>query len=209
METVQDKDSDKISIQMDMASVHGLPGRSNLPASKRKKPSPPNAAVVNLLGHAGSFLVIAVLSIACYYAISTYLLQSVEVVGSSMIPTLHERNHYLLNRWALRNREPQHNDVVVIRDPGDHGFSVKRVVAVEGESIYFKNGKVYVNSKQLEEPYLLPGTYTFTYARAHSEFITCGKGQYFVLGDNRPVSIDSRSYGPVSRGDILGVVMVN
>ncbi len=126
-----------------------------------------------------------------------------------MVPTLQEKNHYLLNRWAFHGREPQHNDIVVIRDPGDHGFSVKRVVAVAGESILFKDGKVFVNGKQLEEPYLLPGTYTFTYSKDHEQFITCGSGQYFVLGDNRPVSIDSRAYGPVSRKDVLGLVMLN
>ena len=51
--------------------------------------------------------------------------------------------------------------MVVIRDPGDHGFSVKRVIAVAGESVYFKNGRVYVNGQQLDEPYLDKGTRTY------------------------------------------------
>lgn len=165
--------------------------------------------ILRLTQKTAFLILIAFLCVGCYYAISRFFLQSVEVVGISMVPTLQERNHYLLNRWAFHNREPKHNDVVVIRDPGDHGFSVKRVVAVAGESILFKDGKVYVNGKQLEEPYLLPGTRTFTYSRAYEQFITCGQGQYFVLGDNRPVSVDSRTYGPVSRQDILGLVLLN
>ena len=92
--------------------------------------------------------------------------------------------------------------IVVIRDPGDHGLSVKRVIAVPGESVLFKDGKVFVNGKQLKEPYLSPDTLTFTYSQAKEQFITCGKDQYFVLGDNRLRSIDSRAYGAVSRDDL-------
>jgi signal peptidase I len=123
-----------------------------------------------------------------------------------MVPTLKENNRYLLNVWALRNRDPVRNDIVVIRDPGDHGLSVKRIIAVGGESVLFKDGKVYVQGKQLKEPYLMPNVRTFTYSQAKEQFITCGKDQYFVLGDNRLVSIDSRSYGPVSRQDVLGLI---
>src|SRR5579871_6919589 len=68
---------------------------------------------------------VALLSMGCYFAISHYFVETVQVVGQSMNPTLHENNHYLLNRWAFRNNEPQRRDVVVIRDPGDNGFSVK------------------------------------------------------------------------------------
>ena len=106
-------------------------------------------------------------------------------------------------------RAPKRGDVVVIRDPADHGFSVKRIVAIEGESVHFLKGKVYVNTEPLAEPYLTPGTFTFTYSQAKEQLITCGKDQYFVLGDNRPVSIDSRSYGPVPREDILGQVVLH
>jgi signal peptidase I len=207
METGHIKDEQRISIQIDMATVPASAVPCNCPT--KAAPLWVKINFVKLAQRLGSLVLIAGLSFGAYYAISRYVLQSVEVVGSSMVPTLHEGNHYLLNRWALQKRQPQHRDVVVIRDPGDHGYSVKRIVAVEGESVYFKDGRVFVDGQQLKESYLLPGTYTFTYAKAHSEMITCGKGQYFVLGDNRTVSIDSRSYGPVSRQDILGVVMLN
>ena len=151
----------------------------------------------------------AALSLACYLSVSHYLVQTIEVVGESMIPALQPGNHYILNRWAYHNAEPQRGDVVVIRDPADHGVSVKRVIALSGESVHFVNGKVIVNGHVLNEPYLKPGTFTFTYAQTHEEFITCGEGQYFLLGDNRPVSIDSRAYGPVPREDILGRVSLD
>lgn len=207
METVRNMKKDNLSIQIDMAPVAQPPTQNNRPSTPKR--TLPLFKILRITQKAGVLVLILSLSVGCYYAISRFFLQSVEVVGISMVPTLHERNHYLLNRWAFHNREPQHNDVVVIIDPGDHGFSVKRVVAVAGESILFKDGKVFVNGKELEEPYLLPGTHTFTYSKDHEQFITCGQGQYFVLGDNRPVSIDSRSYGPVSRQDILGRVLLN
>ncbi len=151
---------------------------------------------------------IAALSLGMYWAISRYLVQTIEVVGESMVPTLSPGGHYILNRWAYHNAKPQRGDIVVIRDPADQGFSVKRIVAVQGETVHFLNGQVYVNTERLEEPYLMAGTHTYTYSRAKEQLITCGQDQYFVLGDNRVVSVDSRSYGPVPRGAILGQVVL-
>lgn len=161
-----------------------------------------------LLQQSGRCFLIGLLCVVNYLIITHFLVQSMEVVGTSMVPTLRDNGYYLVNRWVLRSRDPQRNDVAVIRDPEDHGLSVKRVIAVAGDSILFKDGKVFVNGKELNEPYLLPNTPTFMYAHTHGEFITCGKGQYFVLGDNRPVSIDSRAYGPVPRENFLGLVML-
>jgi signal peptidase I len=161
-----------------------------------------------LLQQFGRCFLICLLCVVNYLIITHFLVQSMEVVGTSMVPTLRDNGYYLVNRWILRSRDPQRNDVAVIRDPEDHGLSVKRVIAVAGDSILFKDGKVFVNGKELNESYLLPGTFTFTTERGHEQFITCGKGQYFVLGDNRPVSIDSRAYGPVPRQNFLGLVML-
>jgi signal peptidase I len=152
---------------------------------------------------------IAVMSAGCYLSISRCLVQTIEVVGESMLPTLQPGNHYILNRWAFHNIGPQRGDVVVIRDPADHGFSVKRVIALGGESVHFVDGKVLVNGELLKEPYLKPGTYTFTYSKAREQFITVGENEYFVLGDNRLASIDSRAYGTVAGKDVLGRVVLD
>jgi signal peptidase I len=169
----------------------------------------PAYQLVRFLQRSAAVLLILALSVGAHYFINDFLVRSVKVSGTSMVPTLAENNRYLLNIWALRQRAPRHNDIVVIRDPGDHGLSVKRVIAVGGESIHFKDGKVYVNDQQLDEPYLLGHTRTFTYNKAKEQIITCGPNEFFVMGDNRPVSIDSRSYGPVSRKDVLGLVEVH
>src|ERR1019366_8129515 len=147
-------------------------------------------------------LAVLVLAAACYLLISRFLLQSVRVVGRSMVPTLQDSQHYLLNRWVYHLHAPRHSDVVVLRDPSDNGFSVKRVIATPGESIYLKDGGVYLNGCKLAETYLAPGTPTFTDSDYRDKLILCGKDQYFLLGDNRLNSIDSRAYGPVPRRNI-------
>ncbi len=161
-----------------------------------------------MVGQAFVLGMILALSIGCYFVITQFFLQSVQVVGISMVPTLSENSHYLLNRWAFHNRDPKAGDIVVIRDPQDHGYSVKRIVATSGQSILFHFGRVYVDGKELHETYLPQGLPTYTYAHATQQMINCGKDEFFVMGDNRPRSIDSRAYGPVSRRDILGLVVL-
>lgn len=152
-------------------------------------------------------IMLTVLTVAGYFVISHYILQAVRVEGVSMVPTLHNADHYYLKRWVYYVRPPQRGDIVVIKDPTDGGFAVKRIIALSGESVFLKrNGVVYVNGAKLSEPYLTPGTPTRTCAKADEELISCGEGKFFVMGDNRDNSYDSRYYGPIPRQNILGVI---
>src|SRR2546423_1655558 len=103
---------------------------------------PPVAASVRKAGMLRSFLwlicrlvCVAALAMGSYFIVSRYLLQSVTVVGVSMEPTLRNSQHYLLNRWIYCVRPPHRAEIVVLRDPADNGFSVKRVVAVCGDAL--------------------------------------------------------------------------
>ena len=163
--------------------------------------------VQSILRQCWQCLVVGTMAAACYFVISHFLLQSVKVVGRSMVPTLYDSEHYLLNRWIYYVRSPRQSDIVVLRDPNDNGYSVKRVIAAPGDSIYLKDGNVYVNGCKLHEAYLAPGTPTFTDSKYRDQLILCGKDQFFLLGDNRQNSIDSRCYGPVPRRNILGPIV--
>src|ERR1017187_7500129 len=162
----------------------------------------------SILGQVFQCLLVAILATSSYLIITHFFLQSVRVIGESMVPTLYDSQPYLLNRWIYRVHPPRHSDIVVLRDPGDNGLSVKRVIATPGGSIVLKDGRVYVNGCELNEPYLAPRTQTFTDSKYRGELIVCGKNQFFVLGDNRLNSVDSRAYGPVPRRNILGPIIM-
>ena len=171
------------------------------PAGKQAAHTPP------FLHQIYQCLSVATLAMGSYFLISHFVFQTVRVVGVSMVPTLYDSQKYVLNRWVYYFRGPSHNEVVVLRDPIDNGFAVKRVIGTSGDRILLKDGKVFVNGQKLDEPYLAPGMPTFPYVE-HSECaLTLGKDEYFVLGDNRKNSADSRTYGPVRRRSILGLIV--
>jgi signal peptidase I len=167
----------------------------------------PGSHTPGFLYTTGQWLGLAALAMASYIAVSHFVVQSVRVSGVSMRPTLNESELYLLNRWVFHMRAPQPNEIVVLRDPEDKKYSVKRIIGCEGDVIRLEGGKVFVNGTRLYEPYLFPKTLTFPVPFSKAVSFICRKDQYFVLGDNRNYSLDSRSYGLVQRSDILGLVV--
>jgi signal peptidase I len=187
---------------MDLESgIHPTNGHL-IPCERKQVPSTPT-----FLQQIYQCLSVGALALASYFIISHFVLQSVQVVGVSMAPTLHDSQQYLLNRWVYYFRAPRRSDVVVLRDPVDKGFAVKRVIGTAGDRVYLKDGRVFVNGCKLNEPYLAAGMPTFPYLPENEQSFILGKDQFFVLGDNRRNSADSRTYGPVSRRSILGLIV--
>ena len=143
------------------------------------------------------------LSLLSYYAVSRHVISAVVVQGRSMLPTLQDGDRYMLNRLTFHYRQPRRGDLVVIKDPGHSDYAVKRIVALPCESVHLKNGLVYINGEKLKEPYLDKGTRTYS-PDLKDQLIVVGQGQYFVLGDNRPNSEDSRYYGAVRQDCLIG-----
>lgn len=163
--------------------------------------SPPPRAVSTL-----QWLVLVGLAVMSYFVFSRLGFQVVEVVGDSMLPTLQQSDHYLLKKWVYLFRKPRPLEVVVIVDPQDTGFSVKRIIAKEGDTVEVRQGEVFLNGGRLEEPYLRKGMVTQSWGEALGQVFVVGPDEYFVLGDNREVSVDSRVYGPVPRRNVLGLI---
>lgn len=157
------------------------------------------------LRQAWVLVLIGLLSLMAYYAISRFVVTPVVIQGRSMNPTLRDGECYLLNRWVYFFKSPDRGDLVVIKDPGHSDYAVKRVIGKPGDWINIRNGQVYLNGERLEEPYLNQGTKTYTPDQQNS-WIQLGRHQYFVMGDNRPYSEDSRTYGRVLKGNILGTI---
>jgi signal peptidase I len=142
-----------------------------------------------------------VVSVAVSAFIIVFLYQPVRVEGTSMLPVLEDQDRLFINKIAYRVGEVHAGDVVVFQYPRDHAKSyIKRVIALPGDRIRIDQGQVVVNGKLLMEPYLQG---RFADDRSQPEMVL-PPGEYFVMGDHRSISSDSRDFGPVDRGLIYG-----
>ena len=131
------------------------------------------------------------------------VMQVARVEGQAMAPTLANQDRVIVNRLAYLSSSPQNGDVVMLRYPhNQRKLFVKRVIAVPGDTLRIEDGRVFVNDRPLEDAYVAPT------GRSHDNLGTqvIPAGQYFVMGDRRNNSADSRHWGTVQEDLILGRV---
>lgn len=142
-----------------------------------------------------------VISILIAAFIIVFLYQPVRVEGTSMLPMLEDQDRLFINKIAYRVGEIHPGDVVVFEYPRDHTKSyIKRVIALPGDRIRIDHGTVIVNGARLKEPYV-PARYEDD--RSEAEMVL-PPHEYFLMGDHRSISSDSREFGPVDRDLIYG-----
>ncbi|MFH1286902.1 MAG: signal peptidase I [Candidatus Magasanikbacteria bacterium] len=153
----------------------------------------------------GFFFFIFVLSVIRFFIFSPG-----SVNGRSMESTYLDNDFFLVNKFSYLFRPPERYDIVQVLQPDTGTLIIKRLVGLPGETISIRRGKVFVDKHdgfgqiELEESYLDPNTYTvLLYQQGALEF-ELEDNYYFVLGDNREHSTDSRVYGPVHRSKIIG-----
>lgn len=144
-------------------------------------------------------------SVLSYLLVSRCVFGVAEVEGTSMEPTLNDGGRFFINRLVYRFRDPRPGEIVALRLPGEDDLSVKRVIALPRDTVQILDGKVRVNGMAVAEPYLAPGTVTQGGALDHNAFVV-DEGCFFVLGDNRGGSADSRRFGGIKRSWIDGKV---
>lgn len=134
------------------------------------------------------------------FLLARVFVQNYQVDGPSMTPTLLNGQYILVNKADYFTHGPQRGDVIVFKFPKDTSRDfVKRVIGVPGDTVQARgDGAVIVNGALLVEPYVND------YINPTTQTWTLGSGQYFVMGDNRGDSYDSRDWGPVPQNDILG-----
>ena len=142
-----------------------------------------------------------IISLAISAFIIIFLYQPVKVEGTSMMPSLDDQERIFVNKYVYRLEPIQRGDIVVFRYPRDPSKSfIKRVIGLAGDRIRIESGEVFVNGEALEEDYV-PAAYADQ--RSYSEMVV-PPNSYFVLGDHRTMSNDSRDFGPVNIGYIYG-----
>jgi len=126
------------------------------------------------------------------------------VQGASMEPNFQNGNYLVVDIISYKFGSPERGDVVVFHYPGNRAlYYIKRVVGLPGDRVTFLDGKILINGEAIKEEYLPSYVETDAFTSADFEL---EEGQYFVLGDNRSASFDSRSWGPLEKSDIVGVV---
>jgi signal peptidase I len=144
-----------------------------------------------------------VLAVLIAVVVVLFIYQPVEVEGTSMMPALADRERIFINKFGykLGLEEISRGDLVVFRAPGEPGKSyIKRVIGVPGDTVRIDGGTVYVNGRPLREDYV-PPQYRDTISTPE---VTVAENHYYVLGDHRASSSDSRAWGLVSRQSIYG-----
>jgi signal peptidase I len=154
-------------------------------------------------------LQVMVISAAIILPIRYFLVQPFYVKGASMEPTYFDHEYLIIDELSYRLREPMRGEVVVFRYPLDPGqFFIKRIVGLPGETMEINNGHITIyntdhpNGKKLEEEYLDDEM------TAGKKMVVLAADEYYVLGDNRNESLDSRKFGPITRGEVIGRVWI-
>ena len=161
------------------------------------------------------WILVVVIALGAAFLVRVYVLQQFYISGPSMESTLLENNRVLVNKLSYRLHDVHRKDVVVfdrITTSGGviaHDDLIKRVIGIEGDTVEIKNCKVFVNAKEIEEPYLDEQVLALPNAVERCRVIdmkpiTVPKDQLFVMGDNRPESFDSRSFGTIPEHLVVG-----
>lgn len=126
--------------------------------------------------------------------VKSFVVSTVRVNGNSMYPTLHNKDLMILNKIKYNLKNVERFDIVVVRYE-DH-YIIKRVIALPGEVIEYKDNVLYINDRKVQDKYNSIEQDDFS--------LELGNDEYFVMGDNRGDSLDSRIIGPIDKDDIMG-----
>ena len=152
------------------------------------------------------------MALAIVIPIRAFLFQPFVVRGASMDPNFHDADYLIIDELSYRLRDPERQEVIVFKYPNNPSYKyIKRIIGLPGEKVEVINGDVFITRKddiiKLEESYL-PESTIQGWTRNNNFSIELKDDEYFVMGDNRNNSSDSRVWGPVPRNNIVGKVFI-
>ncbi len=152
-----------------------------------------------------SFLETIVVALVISIVLYLFIMTPHEVIGSSMYPTYKDGEYLMANKILYKLSEPKRGDVIIFKYSDTQDF-IKRIIGLPGDQVMLKDGYIYINGNKLDESgYLDSSVYSNGGEYLHEgETITVPDGQYFVCGDNRQHSSDSRTFGPIEKAVIKG-----
>jgi signal peptidase I len=145
---------------------------------------------------------IVILTVVCLLVFNRYVLLPIFVEGGSMLPTYREHGVNFINRLAYLSHGPQRGDVVGIRYTGYHIMLLKRIIGLPGETVAFHRGRVFIDGKQLDEPYVKFSCDWELPPR------TLGTNEYYFVGDNRSMRAGEQTFGVGDRSRIMGRILL-
>ena len=150
------------------------------------------------------FIKVVIISLVIVIPIRTYIAQPFIVEGDSMDPNFHDGEYLIIDELSYYFKAPQRGEVIVFRYPRNPSdFFIKRIIGLPGETVEIKNNDVFIDNKLMGESYLPPDFKT-----GPDGTIKLPENQYFVMGDNREHSSDSRFWGLLPKKNITGRVFV-
>jgi len=151
---------------------------------------------------------VVVISLAIIVPVRYFLIQPFYVKGASMEPNFVDHEYLIIDEISYRFNQPERGEIVVFRYPNDpRQYFIKRIIGLPGERVRVAGGKVWVfDAAHPEGMALDESEYLGTLMTQGDKDLTLGDGEYFLMGDNRPASLDSRVFGAVPRAFIVGKV---
>jgi signal peptidase I len=177
-------------------AVHRTSEYSQTPETQKKKNS-----IVELI----KFALIAALIVI---PIRTFIAQPFIVSGNSMIPTFHDQEYLIVDELSFHMRDPHRGEVIVFKYPKDTSkYFIKRVIGLPGETLKFKGGEIIIVNEKYAEGIALDQSYIENKSKDTFE-VTLKDDEYYVMGDNRIASSDSRAWGPLPRKYMVGRALI-
>jgi signal peptidase I len=159
----------------------------------------------SILSFFGDIVETVIIALVIFLVVYIFLVQPHRVSGDSMKPNFLDGELILTDKISYRIDQPKRGDVIVFKAPVDQSKDfIKRIIGLPGEKIEIKAGEIYINDKKLNEPYFSDAKLAETGTHYETTSITVPERHYYVFGDNRLASFDSREWGPLPKENIVG-----